>query len=310
MPQVTVPGAAQYPIYRREQPLPTPEIGVGEAVSEAGQALTQFSEQQQKVKQAYDDMVRKRQQAIMQAQLTEKQIAERERAAKAGEEQAKLDAEAKKVAAETKAVEQTRQFELGEAREAATEKTRLEEETSMGNFRTSIKEEMKEKTLTFEKAISLGNLEGVSETKKFQSFMKTQFPKRYQSPGTVYRFGRQAVQAESAYVNFSIKARQLAQVKSQMETADPKTIKKLITKAGGFGMPGTKELMEMPDEAAKTAGIKMISTAILAFEKEATKSLSIAGKTLNEVPPEWTQQIQEGIEQFLEERPDPLGILE
>jgi len=104
MTSINVPGAASAPIYRREAPLPTPEIGTGEAVTQAGKLVSEYAQQQDRVRQAMNQMIVARQKNIAAQQAAAEQQAEKERIAaeqqaekermnKARESQAKMDAD-------------------------------------------------------------------------------------------------------------------------------------------------------------------------------------------------------------------------
>ena len=108
MTSINVPGAASAPIYRREAPLPTPEIGTGEAVTQAGKLVSEYAQQQDRVRQAMNQMIVARQKNIAAQQAAAEQQAEKERIAaeqqaekermnKARESQAKTDADERKV---------------------------------------------------------------------------------------------------------------------------------------------------------------------------------------------------------------------
>ena len=96
MTSINVPGAASAPIYRREDPLPTPEIGTGEAVTQAGKLVSEYAQQQDRVRQAMNQMIVARQKNIAAQQAAAEQQAEKERMNQARESQAKTDADARK----------------------------------------------------------------------------------------------------------------------------------------------------------------------------------------------------------------------
>ena len=93
MTSINVPGAASAPIYRREAPLPTPEIGTGEAVTQAGKLVSEYAQQQDRVRQAMNQMIVARQKNIAAQQAAAEQQAEKERMNQARESQAKMDAD-------------------------------------------------------------------------------------------------------------------------------------------------------------------------------------------------------------------------
>ena len=93
MASINVPGAASAPIYRREAPLPTPEIGTGEAVTQAGKLVSEYAQQQDRVRQAMNQMIVARQKNIAAQQAAAEQQAEKERMNQARESQAKMDAD-------------------------------------------------------------------------------------------------------------------------------------------------------------------------------------------------------------------------
>jgi len=96
MTSINVPGAASAPIYRREAPLPTPEIGTGEAVTQAGKLVSEYAQQQDRVRQAMNQMIVARQKNIAAQQAAAEQQAEKERMNQARESQAKTDADERK----------------------------------------------------------------------------------------------------------------------------------------------------------------------------------------------------------------------
>lgn len=312
MAGIVVPGAAQAPIYRREEALPTPLEGIGKSVSEAGRSMGEYARQQQKVKTSYDQMVQARQQAIMADRRAQRQMDETERAnqAKEVEDQRKHKIEERHKADK---MEQERGFKDREVLiKEAEEKERMAYETKWTGFRDKLMERMEKaeesgRPLNRQAVTDLGDLYGVTTHPDYKNFIEARFPK----PPSSFNIGLghqiKKDEGKQNFINATAYSRSMREKAAEISSAPPERIKKLVKQGSFAGIPIPPELMEMDDYAARTAMVKLVTQRQMDYEKLASQSLAKSGYNFSNVPQDWVTEADESYKVITDTNSDPVS---
>lgn len=276
---INVPGAQQAPIYRREQPMQLDSRGA-DAITDAGKALSGFAEQQASVKQAYDQMVQKRQQAIMQAKMQERQMAESERANQINEAETQRSAQATETYKKEKQAEDLRLANLKESRDAKVHEDEQKLETDWREYNKALLEHQKPgedgkpaRKMTRDEDTLMAEAYGVAGHPKMKAMMDW----RHWKPtggNTYVNWGRKDEASKAGWVNNKVRVHKIQAQITELQNTPPDKIKKLMTKANYAGLPSTKEEMEMDNNAFKDAMLKKMNAESFDAQNLATKSLS------------------------------------
>jgi hypothetical protein len=301
MPTIQTLPIAPNPQYRRAAPLPTPEIRQGRAISEAGRSVTEYANQQAKLRQAYEEMVSKRQAAILAAQLDARRMAEVERSNLAQEKISESKAQFDKEKWNVEKQRQERETKIKEAEELR----RKEERAAIKEWANKVAAPMEGgKSMSFADAMGLGEAAGIAHTKEFDTYMKLKYPNRYRVSRNVYfdRVGREQQQTQSGYINNMLRARRLQKELEKVEAMPVKMVKKYVTHPPKFaGFPSTKVLEALPDDEIQNAVIKLINGQIQEAKRQAIKNLSERGFIETELPQDVMRTLEEGYQAIEEE---------